>query len=92
MGAGATLIWLVGVRPSMRPLGMMLAGVWRAMEDSCLDACQERHREVSCHSQVDNMCCAQAACDDTGNLLCSLQALIFKHQRKGKLCSTPVYA
>ena len=53
---GQCLIWLVGVRASMRPLGTMLAGVWRAMEDICLDGCQKRHRKVSYHGQFNNMC------------------------------------
>lgn len=38
IGAGTALIWLVGVRASMCPDGMRLWGVWRAMEDTCLDA------------------------------------------------------
>ena len=80
MGAGASLIWLVGVRASMRPLGTMLAGVWRAIEDICLDACQKRHVKVSDHGQFKTMCCAQAVFDDASNLPCILQALIFKHQ------------
>ena len=36
--AGTALIWLVGVRGNMRPEGMRLWGVWRAMDDTCLDA------------------------------------------------------
>lgn len=37
MGARAALIWLVGVRASIRPDGIMLWGVWRATDDTCLD-------------------------------------------------------
>lgn len=38
MGAGASLIWLVGVLPSMCPEGIMLPGVWCCLADICLDA------------------------------------------------------